>query len=180
MPRPLIDLYKRIVRLELTPGRPFVRVLFSGTAASNEITFGGVGLSSRPISGSGPDAKLAWGIVPLGSSVTVNVPTPTAVPFDTMDALTGLFLYEDVTPGALEAAIAVAVGGGVDVPGFSYGSGVLFTNGLGYTGTLESLIGDYSGLVYSLDGSGGLIAEVTFPDGLHAVIVTHDPPLYPL
>lgn len=167
------DPFQHIVRVEISlAGRPFVKVAFD--PSGNSITFGGVGLSRAP------NGRDAWGIAPLGGSVSVNVPMPAEVPFEAHTARIGLFMYEDTTPGALEDAIASAAGGLIeDIPGPAYGSGVLFTNQAGYTGTLESLV-LYSGLVYSLDEFGGLVAEVTFPDGLHAIIVTHDPPLYPV
>lgn len=170
------DPYQHVVRVVVTIGRPFVKIHFGGLAPNNQITFSGVGLSGG---GQGNDA---WGIVPFGGSVSVDVPVPTDDPPLLQNALIGLFLYEDSTPGALEAAIAAAVGGAIeDVPGPAYGTGVLFNNTAGYTGTLESIV-TYSGLVYVLDDAGRLVSEVQFldPGALIGTMVPYDPPLHPL
>lgn len=170
------DPYQHVIRVEITIGRPFVKVTFGGEGGGNSITFSGVSLS-----GSGQGIS-AWGIVPFGGSVSVAVPTPGAIPFDAHTALIGLFMYDDATPGALEAAIAAAASGAIeDVPGFRYGAGVLFHNQAGYNGTLESIV-TYSGLVYLLDELGRLTSEVRFfdPLAIEPTIVTYDPPLHPL
>lgn len=169
------DPYQHVVRIEVTIGRPFVKVSFRTAASANSIAFSGVGLSGRS---QGNDA---WGIVPFGGSVSVAVTAPTEEPPELHDALIGLFLYEDSTPGALEAAIAAAASGAGDIPGFAYGTGVLFTNQAGYDGNLESIV-TYSGLVYVLDELGRLISDVHFldPGGLIGTMVPYDPPLHPL
>lgn len=174
------DPYQHVVKVIVTIGRPFVKVLFRGTAPVNMITVTGVSLSSVPIQGGGPDGRNAWGIVPFGGSVGIDVPLPTETPVLLQDAHVQLFLYDDATPGALEDAIAAAAGGIiVDVPGSSYAAANSFSNQAGYDGTLESIV-VYSGLVFSLDEMGGMTSQVTFPDGIHGTIVIYDPPLHPL
>lgn len=160
-PRPYQeDPIQHLVKFELAIGRPFVRATLT-----DQCSAGGIAFNYQY-------GAIWFGIVPVGAGVqTVTASCPGVGEDDPSQSITIVpFSYPDMTPGALENALA-----SIDPNTLPFGTRqyVLVTD---FTSDFP-----YSGMALEFNAAGGVLRGTFFNSDLQNYAVTvFDPPRYPL
>lgn len=164
-----LDLYTDIVKFEVTLGRPFIQVTKSLPV------FGDAGIDVSP-GGTYVFGQVEFAILAFPGSVDVSSHVSTPPEDGSSIALADvlLWVYLDVTPGALEAALA-ASGGTVPPGAFGYQPPASnFSLVASNQNPPEQL---YSGPLWVLNAVGGITEQANFDDPSSPVMDSFDPPI---